>query len=253
MEATGTEAVVVSGLCKNFGRLKVLSGITFDVRWGELVCILGPSGCGKTTILRIVAGLLPFDGGAVLLNGDDIRETRDYLRQVAFVFQEPRLLPWRNVWQNVRLSLELRQDTVAAGDERLVEQTLALVGLSEFAVAYPHQLSGGMKQRVSLARALVTRPQVLFMDEPLTGLDLRNREELQDEIVRIWGEKQMSLLLVTHDPAEAIHMADRIIVLSERPTRIRDIISVSIPRPRPRGAAEVLVLEQAIRSLFSND
>ncbi|MCL2707243.1 MAG: ABC transporter ATP-binding protein [Dehalococcoidia bacterium] len=253
METTRTEAIVVSDLRKNFGRLEVLCGINFDVKQGELICILGPSGCGKTTILRIIAGLLPYDSGLVLLNGEDIQNSRDYRRHTAVVFQEPRLLPWRTVWHNVRLPLELRQNKVDVTDEQLVGQALELVGLSEFTDAYPHQLSGGMRQRVALARALVTQPQVLFMDEPLTGLDLRNREELQDEIVRIWDEKKISLLLVTHDPTEALHMADRIIVLSGRPSRIRDIVTVSIPRPRSRDTAEIRALEQTIRGLFSDE
>ena len=253
MEAAGIKTIVVSDLCKRFGWLEVLSDINFDVKQGELVCILGPSGCGKTTILRIIAGLVPHYYGSVLLEGEDIRINRDSLHNTAIVFQEPRLLPWRTVWQNIRLSLELRNKKMEADDEQLVEHALALVGLSEFAKSFPHQLSGGMKQRVALARALVTQPQMLFMDEPLTGLDLRNREELQDEILRIWNEKKVSLLLVTHDPAEAIYMADRIIVLSGRPSSIRDIIPVSIPRPRPRDAAETLALEQYIRSLFGDD
>ncbi len=251
METAGTKTIVVSALRKNFGRLEVLSGINFDVQFGELVCILGPSGCGKTTILRIVAGLLPFDGGSVSMGGDDIRKNRDYLQQTAVVFQEPRLLPWRTVYQNVRLSLELRQNKVDASADYLVEQALSLVGLSDFTSSYPHQLSGGMKQRVALARALVTQPRILFMDEPLTGLDLRNREELQDEIVRIWSEKEISLLLVTHDPTEAIYMADRIIVLSRRPTKVRAILPVSLPRPRNRQSIEVQQIGEKIRQLFA--
>ena len=251
METSENEVVVVNGLRKNFGRLDVLSDINFDVKRGELVCILGPSGCGKTTILRIIAGLLPFDGGTVLLNGEDVTEVRDCQRQISVVFQEPRLLPWRNVWQNVRLSLELRQDKMEIGDEQLIGEALALVGLSEFAEAYPHQLSGGMKQRVSLARALVTQPQVLLMDEPLTGLDLRNREELQDEILRIWKEKGMSLVWVTHAPEEAIYLADRIIVLSRRPTAIQAILPVTMLRPRSRQDKEALRLSEEIRQLFT--
>ena len=251
METAGNEIIVVNGLRKNFGRLDVLSDINLDVKRGELVCILGPSGCGKTTILRIIAGLLPFDGGTVLLNGEDVTEVRDCQRQISVVFQEPRLLPWRNVWQNVRLSLELRQDKMEIGDEQLIGEALALVGLSEFAEAYPYQLSGGMKQRVSLARALVTQPQVLLMDEPLTGLDLRNREELQDEILRIWKEKGMSLVWVTHAPEEAIYLADRIIVLSRRPTAIQAILPVTMPRPRSRQNKEALRLSEEIRQLFT--
>jgi ABC-type nitrate/sulfonate/bicarbonate transport system ATPase subunit len=251
MEVAGIEAIIVRDLHKRFGGLKVLSGLNFNVNHGEFVCILGPSGCGKTTLLRIVAGLLPFDSGTIFLNGESIQGSSDYRRHISVVFQEPRLLPWRTVRQNVRLSLELRNEKVFPEDELLIEQSLNLVGLLDFIDAYPHQLSGGMKQRVSLARALVMQPRILFMDEPLTGLDLRNREELQDEILRIWGEKQVSLLLVTHDPAEAIHMADRIIVLSGRPSFIQDIISVPIPRPRPRSSEEVRELENTIRSLFS--
>ena len=253
METQRTEALVVRDLRKGFGSLNVLSDISFNVGQGELVCVLGPSGCGKTTILRIAAGLIPFDAGTVLVSGLDIRNNREYLKSVSVVFQEPRLLPWRNARQNVELSLELRKDERGDGDKQMVDKALSLVGLSEFAASYPHELSGGMKQRVSLARALVTEPQILFMDEPLTGLDLRNREELQDEIVRIWNQKKMTLMLVTHDPTEAIHMADRIIVLSGRPTRIRDIISVDIPRPRPRDSKEVRQLEKTIRALFGDD
>jgi len=253
METTGTEALVVKDLRKGFGPLGVLGGISFAVGRGELVCILGPSGCGKTTLLRIAAGLIPFDSGTVLINGDDIRKNRDCLKNVSVVFQEPRLLPWRSARQNVYLSLELRKDGRDGRDLEAVDGALALVGLSEFSSSYPHELSGGMRQRVSLARAIVTEPEILLMDEPLTGLDLRNREELQDEILRIWSQKKVTLVLVTHDPAEAIHMADRIIVLSERPAHIKGIINVSIPRPRPRDSCAVREMENTIRGLFGED
>jgi NitT/TauT family transport system ATP-binding protein len=253
METSRTEALVVKDLRKGFGKLGVLDGISFSVEYGELVCILGPSGCGKTTILRIAAGLIPFDSGTVLINGEDIRKNRDCFKNVSVVFQEPRLLPWRTARQNVNLSLELRKDGHDEGDLGAVDAALSMVGLSEFTGAYPHELSGGMKQRVSLARAIVTEPEILFMDEPLTGLDLRNREELQDEIVRIWSQKKVTLLLVTHDPAEAIRMADRIIVLSGRPTRIKSIISVNLPRPRLRNSGDVREMENTIRGLFGED
>ncbi len=253
METPGTESLVIRGLCKEYGALSVLSGISFSVGRGELVCILGPSGCGKTTILRIAAGLIPFNSGEVLIDSEDIRKNGEYLKNVSVVFQEPRLLPWRNARQNVQLSLELRNKNPEAHEAAEVDSALELVGLSEFAGSYPHELSGGMKQRVSLARAIVTDPEILFMDEPLTGLDVRNREELQDEIVRIWSRKKVSLLLVTHDPAEAIHMADRIIVLSGRPTCIKGIIEVKVSRPRPRDSDEVRELEKTIRRLFAGE
>jgi NitT/TauT family transport system ATP-binding protein len=253
METPGIEALVIKDLRKEYGALTVLSGISFSVTRGELVCILGPSGCGKTTILRIAAGLIPFDSGEVLIDGEDINRNRDCLKNVSVVFQEPRLLPWRNARQNVQLSLELRNEEHRAKENPGVDAAIELVGLSEFAGSYPHELSGGMKQRVALARAIVTEPEILFMDEPLTGLDMRNREELQDEIMRIWGSKKVSLLLVTHDPAEAIHMADRIIVLSGRPTRIKSIIEVKTPSPRPRDSAEARELEKTIRGLFAGE
>ena len=253
MENPGTEALVIKDLRKGYGPLEVLSGISFSVARGELVCILGPSGCGKTTILRIAAGLIPFDSGEVVINGEDIGKNRNGLRNVSVVFQEPRLLPWRNARKNVQLSLELRKDSHGEEGTAEVDSALELVGLSDFAGSYPHELSGGMKQRVALARAIVTEPEILFMDEPLTGLDMRNREELQDEIVRIWSNKKVSLLLVTHDPAEAIHMADRIMVLSGRPTRIKSIIGVKSPRPRPRDSSEVRELEKTIRGLFAGE
>ncbi len=250
METSGTEALVVKDLRKNFGKLDVLGGISFNVERGELVCILGPSGCGKTTVLRIVAGLLPYEDGTVLVEGLDIRRNREPLNDVSVVFQEPRLLPWRDARQNVNLSLELRHNDQSGADITAVDEALGLVGLSDFKTSYPHELSGGMRQRVSLARAIVTEPKILLMDEPLTGLDLRNREELQDEIIRIWREKKVTLMLVTHDPAEAIHMADRIIVLSGRPTRIKGIINVTLPRPRPRNSYEVREMENTIREMF---
>jgi len=249
METCRDEILSIDGLSKSFGKLQVLKDVTFSVGAGELIAILGPSGCGKTTLLRVVAGLVPFEAGRVLLNGQGA--TKRNSRDLGMVFQEPRLLPWRTTYENVHLPFEL----FGCADEAssAVEASLALVGLSDFASSYPHELSGGMRSRVALARALAPDPGLLIMDEPLTGLDLRNREELQDEIIRIWSEKNISLLLVTHDPSEAIHMADRIIVLSGRPSRIRDIISVSIPRPRPRDVAEVWALEQTIRNLFSDD
>ncbi len=252
METERIKALEARSLRKGFGKLAVLDGVSFGVEPGELVCILGPSGCGKTTILRAIAGLLPIDGGTILVGGQDIASSREPLNSVSVVFQEPRLLPWRTARDNVRLSLELRKDRLENSDEVAIDDALSLVGLSEFAALYPHELSGGMKQRVSLARALVTEPRVLLMDEPLTGLDLRSREELQDEIIRIWNRTKVTLVLVTHDPAEAIHLADRIIVLSPRPARIRDIISVDLPRPRARVSAEARRLETVIRGLFSD-
>ena len=246
METRRSEILRVEHLSKNFGKLNVLGDVSFSVSEGELVAILGPSGCGKTTLLRAVAGLIPISTGRVLLRGQSV--ARGNSQVIGMVFQEPRLLPWRTTHDNILLPFELNGDAKEAEPE--VEASLALVGLAEFARAYPHELSGGMRSRVALARALAPNPGLLLMDEPLTGLDVRTREELQDEIIRIWTQKRMSLIWVTHAPEEAVYLADRIIVLSRRPTSIKQIISVDLPRPRERYGADTQRLSEDIRRLF---
>lgn len=247
METQRSEALTIAHLAKSFGRLAVLRDISLSVCAGELVCVLGPSGCGKTTLLRCIAGLIPFDSGAVAAYGRQLKQRELTKQGVGLIFQEPRLLPWRTAEENVHLPFELRS---TASDEEAIGAALALVGLTDFARSYPHQLSGGMRQRVALARALATNPRLLLMDEPLTGLDVRTREELQDEIIRIWAQKGMSLLWVTHDPEEAVYLADRIIVLSKRPTEVKGILEVPLERPRQRMSEDVRRLEMGIRSLF---
>jgi len=248
------EILRIEGLHKRFGSLIVLNDVSFNIYEGEFVCVLGPSGCGKTTILRIIAQLISFDEGRIFVRGSDIRSKEEdgcgYLGDLSVVFQEPRLLYWRKVEENVKLALELKRGVVDDRDGATVREALSLVGLSDFADAFPHELSGGMKQRVALARALVTEPSILLMDEPLTGLDLRTREELQDEILRIWKEKSMTAIFVTHDPFEAIYMGDRIIVLSDRPTMVKDMLKVSLNRPRNRHDRRMKELESCIRELF---
>jgi ABC-type nitrate/sulfonate/bicarbonate transport system ATPase subunit len=250
METCRTEILKVDDLSRNFGKLSVLKDVSFSIYDGEMVCLLGPSGCGKTTLLRMLAGLLPFDRGGVRINGKDIRSKQPYHRDVSMVFQEPRLLPWRNATDNVALPFELSEGTLSPEAKNAVENALELVGLADFTKSFPHELSGGMRQRVALARALATNPRILLMDEPLTGLDVRTRGELQDEIIRIWSQKKMSLLWVTHDPQEAIYLADRIIVLSGRPGNVKAILPISLARPRQRMSPDMLNLEKDIRALF---
>ena len=246
-----SEALRVENLTKNYNHLSVLDGMSFRVDAGELICILGPSGCGKTTLLRIIANLIPFDGGDISIYGESLSQLQSRPRSIGVVFQEPRLLPWRNTRDNIRLHFELNADKITPQDEEAVDNTLALVGLSDFSRAFPRELSGGMKQRVALARTLVARPQLLLMDEPLTGLDIRTREELQDEIVNIWLQKKIGLVWVTHDPNEAIYLADRIIVFSGRPAHIKSIIEISAPRPRQRNTPATRELEEKIKNFFS--
>jgi NitT/TauT family transport system ATP-binding protein len=246
METVRAEVLSIDGLNKKFGDLHVLNDISFKIYEGELIAVLGPSGCGKTTLLRSVAGLLPFSSGRILLRGSDIAGLQS--SDIGVVFQEPRLLPWRTTYENIRLPFELNRNHKEV--DAAIDSALEMVGLSEFKKAYPHELSGGMRSRVSLARALAPDPRILLMDEPLTGLDIKTREELQDEIISIWKQKKVSLIWVTHSPEEAVYLADRVIILSSRPTRIKDILTIDLPRPRSRYGPEIDGLNERIRELF---
>ena len=244
------EAIYVDRLRKYYGDLLVLDGVSFKVKDGEFCCILGPSGCGKTTLLKILAKLTSFDEGVVKVKGFDVRDDESYLSNLSVVFQEPRLLKWRTVRENVRLGLELRKGKLSAKDEVVVDECLKLVGLEGYADAYPHELSGGMRQRVALARALAVKPRILLMDEPLTGLDVRTRRELQDEILRVWRRENLTVLFVTHDLREAIYLAEKIVVFSDKPTKVKAVVPVDLPRPRDLSDPACARLEEEVRELF---
>jgi len=227
------------------GVLQVLDDISLTVAPGEFVALLGPSGCGKSTLLRLVAGLETATTGQVLQNRRPITHP-DPSRIV--VFQDPTLFPWRKVWDNVALGLQARG--LLKQQRQRVDDALALVGLSEFADAFPHQLSGGMAQRVALARALVNDPQLLILDEPLGKLDSLTRLQMQSELVSLWQRNGFSALLVTHDVEEALFLANRVIIFSDRPARIRAEIKVDLPYPRHRGDARLAELRhEALRHL----
>lgn len=208
----------------------VLAGIELGIVKGETLCVLGPSGCGKTTLLRAMHGLLPLDGGQIKIDGATVTRPR---RDVAMVFQHFGLFPWKTVAENVAYGVEL-SGVAAAECRRRVARYVKLVGLDGFERSYPYQLSGGMQQRVGLARALAMEPKVLLMDEPFGSLDAQTRELLQDELLRIWEreEAQRTMVFITHSIDEAIALGDRIAVLSPRPAKVREMISVGIPRPR---------------------
>jgi NitT/TauT family transport system ATP-binding protein len=214
------------------GDLVALDGIDLEVQRGEFVSIIGPSGCGKSTLLRIVAGLMAPARGGVTVDGKAPREAQRQ-KQVGFVFQDPSLLPWRNVSDNVRLPLEVNR----RGNTRDPEALIDLVGLGAFRRYYPHQLSGGMQQRVAIARSLVTSPGLLLMDEPFGALDEITRSTMRYELVRIWRSQaeqhDTTVLFVTHSIAEAILLADRVIVFTPQPGRIAADIRIDLPRPRP--------------------
>jgi NitT/TauT family transport system ATP-binding protein len=201
---------------------------TFDVGDGEFVAIVGPSGCGKTTFLNAVDGLLPITSGALTLNGEQIvRPGHDR----GMVFQQPSLLPWRTVMGNVMYGVELLRipkEEARSRAKRFVE----MVGLEGFAESFPLELSGGMQQRVNLARALAVDPEVLLLDEPFAALDAQTRETMQHELLRIWNQTRKTALFITHDIVEAVYLADRVVVFTARPGRVKEILKVDIPRPR---------------------
>jgi NitT/TauT family transport system ATP-binding protein len=225
-----TELIRVERASKRFSNgVVVFEGLNLEVAEGETLCILGPSGCGKTTLLRAMHGLLPLDGGTVVVNGQAVMQPR---RDVAMVFQHFGLFPWKTVVANVGYGLELAG--VAERERRKrVAHYVEMVGLNGFETSFPYQLSGGMQQRVGLARALAMQPRVLLMDEPFGALDAQTRETLQDEFLRIWERTGApTMVFITHSIEEAIALGDRVVVLSPRPARIREIVRVDIPRPR---------------------
>jgi NitT/TauT family transport system ATP-binding protein len=228
--------------------LPVLDDVNFSVRPGEFIALLGPSGCGKSTLLRLVAGLEAPRSGVLREDGDLV--TGPFPSRVV-VFQDPTLFPWRTVWNNVALGLEAQG--ILKSQRQRVDAAIDLVGLSQFRNAYPHQLSGGMAQRVALARALVNDPKILILDEPLGRLDSLTRITMQAEIVALWQRKGFTTLLVTHDVEEALFLANRVIVFSDRPARIKADIAIDRPYPRHRGDPKLAELRRNILGLLGLD
>ncbi len=210
------------------GSLYVLQQISFTIERGQFVCILGPSGAGKSTLLRILAGLLLPDSGRIQLQSRLVRGPQP---GVGIVFQDANLMPWRTVLQNISLPLEIKGSTNGNARKR-AQKVVSLVGLDGFEAALPADLSGGMAQRVAIARALVQDPDILLMDEPFGSLDAITRERMGEELQRIWGLQHKTVLMVTHDISEAVYLADRVIVLSERPAQIKLDLKINLPRPR---------------------
>jgi NitT/TauT family transport system ATP-binding protein len=215
------------------GTVTAFEGLSFDVHDNEILCIVGPSGCGKTTLLRCIDGLVPLSAGRILLDGSPVAGPPP---RMAMVFQHFGLFPWKTVEANVAYGLRLGGIPRRAAAAR-VRRVLALVGLQAFAAYYPYQLSGGMQQRVGLARALAIDPEVLLMDEPFAALDAQTREILQEEMLRILDQERKTIVFVTHSIDEALLLGDRVIVLTARPARVREALSV--PYGRPRSVAAV--------------
>jgi NitT/TauT family transport system ATP-binding protein/sulfonate transport system ATP-binding protein len=218
-----------------------LDDIDLDVEGGEFVTLIGPSGCGKTTLLRLIAGLDAPNRGEITLGGETIRQP-DPSR--GYVFQQGGLFPWLTVEQNIASGLVCRG--VYRNEKSRVAQYIRLVGLEGFEKSWPHQISGGMAQRVAIARALINKPDALLLDEPMGALDSFTRADLQDKLLELWQNERTTMVLVTHDVDEAIYLSDRIAVMTPRPGRISEVISVRLSRPRDRGSVDFLELRRQI-------
>lgn len=229
----GKPLIEIQGLNKIYptregSPIQALSDVNLNISRGEFITVVGPSGCGKTTLLKILAGIMAPSSGSVRVNGNPLSGPS---RQLGVVFQEPLLLPWRTVLENVMVPVEVQKlDAKAYRQE--ARKLLELVGLQGFEEKYPRELSGGMQQRVGIARALVHDPDFLLMDEPFGALDAMTREQLNLDLLSIWSTKRKTILLITHSIAEAVFLGDRIVAMSPRPGRIADVIDVDLPRPR---------------------
>jgi len=229
-------------------KVHALENVNIDVEDGEFLCLVGLSGCGKTTLLNILAGFVEITSGTVTMDGKPL--TDDYDKGV--VFQEYALFPWRTARRNVEYGLEVRKMPAEKRKEIALE-LLRLVRLEEFADFYPHNLSGGMRQRVAVARALAFDPQVLLMDEPFGALDAQTREELQELTVDVWQKTKKTVIYVTHNLSEAVYLGTRVVVFLPRPGRIREILAVSLPRPREALSPEFVDIQRRLDHLIRED
>jgi NitT/TauT family transport system ATP-binding protein len=219
-------AMRIRDLYKRYGGLTAIDGVSLDIAHGEFFMIVGPSGCGKTTLLRILAGLDSVSSGSIEI------ETPDSQRPVnSMIFQGDSIFPWMTVWDNAAYGLKMRR-APAATIKDVVGHYLARTGLTRFADYYPHQLSGGMRQRVSIARAFANDPEILLMDEPFSALDAQNKLLLQEELLRIWEEHKKTVVFITHSVDEAVFLGDRIMVMTAQPGKVKTIVSVPLARPR---------------------
>jgi NitT/TauT family transport system ATP-binding protein len=245
--------IVVQNVTKWFrssrANVHALDNISMEVAAGEILCLVGPSGCGKSTFLDIIAGLTRPDAGVVLSDGQPIEGPA---RNRMVMFQEPALFPWLDVFGNIMFGLNRNPALTRQERRRIADDHLRLVGLERFRNAYVHELSGGMKQRIALARALAPDPHVLLMDEPLAALDALTREQLYGDIQRIWQSRRKTIILVTHDVREAVCLGDRVIVLSPRPGRLCEEFGIPLTRPRDINAPELASYAQRITAALKS-
>lgn len=244
--------IALKNVTHRYGDLTALDDVSLHAHEGEIVAIIGPSGCGKSTLLGIAGGIIEPSAGEVVLRGSPAPDT---LNEITFIFQDFSLLPWLNVRDNI--AFVLRHHKLGAAElARRIGDALERTGLTDFAAALPKQLSGGMRQRVGIARALAVRPAIFLMDEPLSALDAQTRELLQDDILALWQRDRPTILYVTHNFQEAIRLADRVCVLSRRPGRVRELIEIAIPqteRARPEHQVEMAELGKRLWALIKEE
>ncbi|MDL2246830.1 ABC transporter ATP-binding protein [Methanobrevibacter sp. OttesenSCG-928-K11] len=224
----------------------VLKDINLDVNDGELVCLLGPSGCGKTTLLRLIAGLENADSGEIY---DDGKLVQGPSRDRGFIFQQYSLFPWLTVLDNVMFGLNL-SDNSKEENLKAAKRYLERVGLGDVADSYPHELSGGMKQRVAIIRSLLNHTPVLLMDEPFSALDIQNRHKLQEQLIGVWKRFENTIVFVTHDVDEAVYLADKVVVMEKNPGRIKEIVDITLPRIRNRESVEFIKVQNEVKELL---
>ena len=228
---------------KKSDELSVLEDINLNIEDGELICLLGPSGCGKTTLLRLIAGLDQPTSGEIIANGDVVKKPSG---DRAVIFQQYSLFPWLTVLQNVTFGLEMTKKGSKSENIEAAERYLKSVGLIDFKDSYPHELSGGMKQRVAIIRSLLNHSPILLMDEPFSALDMQNRHKLQEQLIGVWKRFKNTIVFVTHDVDEAVFLADKIVIMDKNPGKIAEIVEVDIERPRKRESREFIELQEII-------
>lgn len=220
--------VEVRNLCKNFGNLEVLKNCTFDIKSGEFVCVVGPTGCGKTTFLNTLTCLIPPTSGEILIDGEPADPQKHNL---SFVFQEPSTMPWLTVEKNIRFGMELKnwpEEEISQNTEEI----LSLMGLVRYRHSYPHELSTSTEQKVVIGRAFALKPDLLLMDEPYGQMDIKTRFYLEDEVIRLWKELGSTIVFITHNVEEACYLADRVLILSQKPASVKESLELDLPRPR---------------------
>lgn len=246
MDGTADDKVVVSHLSKSFGSLKVLDDVSFNVKRGEFLCIVGPTGCGKTTFLNSLTKLYDIDGGNILVDGRPVDLRRN---NIAYIFQEYSTMSWLKVEENIRFGLDIKGCSESQINQR-VESVMAMVGLEAYRNYYPKQLSASMLQRVVIARAFAVEPELLLMDEPYGQLDLQLKYKLEDELLSLWQKTGTTVVFITHNIEEAVYLSDRILVLTNKPTKIKKELINHLPRPRDIADREFVELRNEVTDLI---